>query len=84
MYKLNYAPTTLGVQSRREIISGGTRTKKVEYHCTRVYRRRACKPAPLHYIEVTSFTLRLLYPRRKNLCYLLQRRNKTVVNGMLL
>jgi hypothetical protein len=32
MYNLNYAPT-LGVQSRREIISGGTRTKKVECHC---------------------------------------------------
>jgi hypothetical protein len=28
----NYTPTTLGVQSWREIISGGTRTKKVEYH----------------------------------------------------
>jgi hypothetical protein len=26
MHNLNYAPTTLGVQSRREIISGGTRT----------------------------------------------------------
>jgi hypothetical protein len=25
----------LGVQSWREIISGGTRTKKVEYHCSR-------------------------------------------------
>jgi hypothetical protein len=29
---MNYVPTTLGVQSWREIISGGTRTKKVEYH----------------------------------------------------
>jgi hypothetical protein len=36
MYNLHYVPTTLGVQSRREIISGGTRTKKVEYHCFRV------------------------------------------------
>jgi hypothetical protein len=35
MYNLNYAPTTLGVQSRREIISGGTRTKQVEYRCDR-------------------------------------------------
>jgi hypothetical protein len=35
MYNLNYAPTILGVQSRREIKSGGTRTKKVEYHCIR-------------------------------------------------
>jgi hypothetical protein len=33
MYNLNYAPTILGVQSWREIISGGTRTKSVEYHC---------------------------------------------------
>jgi hypothetical protein len=33
MYNLNYTPTTLGVQSWREIISGGTRTKKVEYRC---------------------------------------------------
>ena len=36
MYNLNYAPTTLGVQSQREIICGGTRTKKVEYHCSRM------------------------------------------------
>jgi hypothetical protein len=32
---LHYVPTTLGVQSWGEIISGGTRTKKVEYHCCR-------------------------------------------------
>jgi hypothetical protein len=32
MYNLNYPPTTLGVQSWRKIICGGTRTKKVEYH----------------------------------------------------
>jgi hypothetical protein len=37
MYNLNCVPTILGVQSSREIISGGTRTKKVEYHCYRVY-----------------------------------------------
>jgi hypothetical protein len=35
MYNLNYAPTTLGVQSWREIICGGTRTKKVEYRWSR-------------------------------------------------
>jgi hypothetical protein len=35
MYKLNYTPTTLGVQSRKEIISGGTQTKEVEYHWSR-------------------------------------------------
>jgi hypothetical protein len=29
---LNYTPTTLGVQSLREIIFGGTRAIKVEYH----------------------------------------------------
>jgi hypothetical protein len=34
MYNLNYTPTNLGVQSWREIISGGMRTKKVEYHCS--------------------------------------------------
>jgi hypothetical protein len=38
MYNLNYTPTTSGVQSWREIISGGKRTKKVEYHCSRAYR----------------------------------------------
>jgi hypothetical protein len=37
MYNLNYAPITSGVQSWREIISGGTRTKKVEYHCIKVF-----------------------------------------------
>jgi hypothetical protein len=31
MYNLNYMPTS-GVQSLREIISGCTRTIKVEYH----------------------------------------------------
>jgi hypothetical protein len=35
MYNLNYAPTTLGVQIWREIICGGTRTKKVEYRWVR-------------------------------------------------
>jgi hypothetical protein len=35
MYKLNYAPTTLGVQNWREIKSGGTPTKKVEYRWSR-------------------------------------------------
>jgi hypothetical protein len=35
MYNLHYVPTTLGVQSWREIISGGTRTKEVECHWTR-------------------------------------------------
>jgi hypothetical protein len=34
VYNLNYGPTTLGVQSWREIICGGTRTKKVEYRCS--------------------------------------------------
>jgi hypothetical protein len=29
MYNLHYVPTTLGVQSWREIISGGTRTKRL-------------------------------------------------------
>jgi hypothetical protein len=32
VYNLNYTPTALGVQSRREITSGGTRTKRVEDH----------------------------------------------------
>jgi hypothetical protein len=35
MYNLNYIPTNLGVKNWKEIISGGTWTKKVEYHCTR-------------------------------------------------
>ena len=34
---MNYAPTTLGVQSSSENISGGTRTKKVECHWSKVY-----------------------------------------------
>jgi hypothetical protein len=34
MYNLNYAPTTLGVKSRKEIICGGTRTIKAECHCS--------------------------------------------------
>jgi hypothetical protein len=37
MYNLHYVPTTLGVQSWREIISGGTGTKKVEYRCSRPF-----------------------------------------------
>jgi hypothetical protein len=36
MYNLNYTPTTLVVQSWREIISGGTRTKRVEYLWSRL------------------------------------------------
>jgi hypothetical protein len=35
VYNLNYTPTTLWVESWRDITSGGTRTKKVEYHCSR-------------------------------------------------
>ena len=35
MYKFNYASTPLGVQSQRENISGGSRTKKVEYNSCR-------------------------------------------------
>jgi hypothetical protein len=38
MHTFNYAPTTLGVQSWREIIYGGTRTKKVKYHWFIPYR----------------------------------------------
>jgi hypothetical protein len=34
-YNLNYTPTILGVQSWRQIISGGMGTKKVEYHWSR-------------------------------------------------
>jgi hypothetical protein len=41
MYNLNYAPTTLRVQSWREIICGGTRTKKFEYHCLREIKSSA-------------------------------------------
>ena len=36
MYNLIYVPTTLGLQSSRENISGSTRRKKVEYHCFNV------------------------------------------------
>jgi hypothetical protein len=35
LYNLNYAQTTLWVQSWRENTSGRTRTKKVEYHCSK-------------------------------------------------
>jgi hypothetical protein len=34
MHNLNYTPTTLGVQIEEKLLSGGTRTKKVEYHCS--------------------------------------------------
>jgi hypothetical protein len=37
LYNLNYTPIALGVQSWREITSGGTRTKKVQYHWSRIY-----------------------------------------------
>jgi hypothetical protein len=37
MYNLNYAQTALVEQSWRENICGGTRTKKVEYHCARAH-----------------------------------------------
>jgi hypothetical protein len=37
VYDLNYAPTTLRVQSGREIPSGYVGTKKVEYHCHNTY-----------------------------------------------
>jgi hypothetical protein len=36
VYNLNYTPTALGVQSWREITSGGTRPKEVEYHYCRI------------------------------------------------
>jgi hypothetical protein len=53
MHNLYYTLTTLGVQSWREIISGGTRTKKVEYHCinvcfSRYYSVRLCRIAFLY------------------------------------
>jgi hypothetical protein len=35
MYNLYHAPTTLGVQSWKDNISGGRRTNKVEYHWSR-------------------------------------------------
>jgi hypothetical protein len=37
MHNLNYTPTNLGISSLREIISGGTQTKKFEYHWVRRY-----------------------------------------------
>jgi hypothetical protein len=48
MYNLHYVPTTLGVQSWREIISGGTRTKKVEYHWDRPCFRPTWNTDSLH------------------------------------
>jgi hypothetical protein len=45
MYNLNYTPKTLGLQSWREIISGGTRTKKVEYHSFIQCGRILCEDA---------------------------------------
>ena len=51
MYNLNYAPSTLGVQSWRENICGGTRTQRVEYQCPRRVQSSAtalCAPAQLH------------------------------------
>jgi hypothetical protein len=37
MYNINYAATTLWVQSWRENVSGGRRTRKVEYHCSKLH-----------------------------------------------
>jgi hypothetical protein len=37
VYKLKYIPTS-AVQSLREITSGGTRTKRVEYHCFKLHQ----------------------------------------------
>jgi hypothetical protein len=53
MHNLNYTPTTLGVQSCREIISGGTQTKKVEYHCSGVWvlLYSICTDASSHYSD---------------------------------
>jgi hypothetical protein len=54
MYNLNYARTTLEIQSSRENISGSMRTKKVEYHCSRphIFKKdntKTCKnPAVTH------------------------------------
>jgi hypothetical protein len=59
MYNLNYTSATLGVQSWREIISGGTRTKKVEYHCSR--------RAQLYYTVETIACRTGLHTRRRRL-----------------
>jgi hypothetical protein len=55
MYNLNYTPTTLGVQTWTEIISGGTRTKKVEYHWS-----GGCKGTCIQFyviVEVCTFRM---------------------------
>jgi hypothetical protein len=48
VYNLNYVPTTWGVQSWREIICGGTRTKQVEY----------LWPIVLGWTEIRSYEIR--------------------------
>jgi hypothetical protein len=67
MYNLNYAPTTLGVQSQREIISGGTRTKKVEY--TGLCDKPAVFGEPIK--DTLYYTAICLDGLRKNRKYLL-------------
>jgi hypothetical protein len=52
MYNLNYAPTALGVQSWSENLSMGARTEKVEYHCSRVWRRVCWTQRYWHYWEM--------------------------------
>jgi hypothetical protein len=54
MYNLHDVPTTLVVQSWIEIISGGTRTKKVEYHWSSQYARITSRLRHWRY-SVTDF-----------------------------
>jgi hypothetical protein len=63
VYNLNYAPTTLGVQSWREITCGGTWTKKVEYHCCIIFRFFNQNPV------VISFLTHKCYIPRPSHCY---------------
>jgi hypothetical protein len=67
MYNLNYAPTTLGVQSRREIISGGTRTKNVEYHCSSRYGPKFRKSLT-HKMDKAISTVKLLSISQATMC----------------
>jgi hypothetical protein len=62
VYNLKYTPTTLGVQSWREITFGGTRTKRVVYCCSKYltvllhYNERS---VGYKYIQVCSYNYKV-------------------------
>jgi hypothetical protein len=72
----------LGVQSLREIISGGTRTKKVEYHCSKehcVCHKIENTAGPEAQIEIASAVIPPA--TTQEVCRSLQRSCKQCINA---